>query len=282
MIPGNGPWIDENESEDDSSSRNEFLLRMYDQLWQSVQRVEGGIWSFVAAFAAIAVSFAAGFQGSVSIFYASIFSIIISFWGMNLSIVSSRWFNRNLIQISNVEKKFLSASDYGSIIPDEYKNPGNRFFNWSSINFYNLNFLAFLSALIVIVSGFFLVAGRTLTLLDQVTVIGIVSVGIIFTYHNYCSSWEHVEAMYRQTAHGKDNIAVQTKGGMMSFLLILSLTFVYMFLLSMIGRTMRSIPSDINSFFIFIVENISYSLTLISLQTLVLATFAIIYYKLLN
>ncbi|SFR58234.1 hypothetical protein [Halogeometricum limi] len=185
--------------ENSISAREEFLLQMYDQLWESVERVEGGIWSFIAAFAAIAVSFSAGFQGSISIFYAAVFSIIIGFWGMNLSIVSSRWFNRNLIQISNIESEFLEDNDYDKIIPRDYEEPGNRFF-FQTLDFYNLNFLAFASAIFVILMAMFSSSSSNgVDVVDQLRILILTLIGSGITYYHYQISDEHIEHMRRNT-----------------------------------------------------------------------------------
>lgn len=242
MYPGD----ESREGEDDRSLesisvRKKFLLHMYDQLWQSIQRVDGGIWSFVAAYAAIAVSFSAGFQGTISIFFASIFSIIIAFWGMNLSIVSSRWFNRNLIQITNIEEAFLENEDFGRIFPEDYNDPGNRFFDFSSINFYVLNFASFSSALVAITISVFVTHGSLLSAIDQSILLLSLLLGSGITYHNYCASWNHVEKMYQKTKQDAGDSNIGTKGKFSNLLSLLLAITVLIFLLSTSGEHVMSI-----------------------------------------
>lgn len=189
----------DNASNEDSTLRDEFLLRMYDQLWESLDRVEGGMWSFIAAYAAIAVSVILGLGDSVDLFYAVIFTTIISLWGMNISVVSWRWHRRNLVQISNLEQEILTDEDIGNIIPEDYIDrhglkQGIPFHSISSINF-----LAFFSAFIISIYSFLLITGSNLTFHRFVTLYLISTLGIGYTLINYFKTYKKVNKFSNET-----------------------------------------------------------------------------------
>lgn len=109
--------------------RNEFLLRLYDDLWRSIDRVESGIWQFVALYAVIAGLMISTVRESVPRSIAVVFSLIISFWGINVAINAGKWFNRNLAFVINIEKQFLFAEDLGRILPAAFHKRRTRVLN---------------------------------------------------------------------------------------------------------------------------------------------------------
>ncbi len=100
--------------------RNEFLLRLYDDLWRSIDRMESGMWQFVALYAVVAglMISAASTQAPRSVIV--VFSLIVTFWGINIAINAGKWFRRNLAFAVNIEQQFLFHDDIGRILPAAY------------------------------------------------------------------------------------------------------------------------------------------------------------------
>lgn len=187
------------------SPRQHLLLQMYNELWKSIQRVERGMWSFIAAFAAIAVSMLAAFQQAIPLYYAALFSIIVAFWGMNLSVVSSRWFSRNIIQVQNVENRFLEEEDYGEIIPRYFDQPNNLFFKFNSITFSIVNFLGFSVTLVIVVISIYIPPDSQILLSNQTVILLLLIFGSSFTLYNLEQSWSAVQTFILAT-NGKDDL----------------------------------------------------------------------------
>ncbi|MDX2239247.1 MAG: hypothetical protein NW224_01075 [Leptolyngbyaceae cyanobacterium bins.302] len=104
-----------------SNRRDEFLLHWYDKLWESIDRKESGLWQFVVVYAAIAGAIATAAQNKIPPDIAIFFSLVASFWGVNVAINYGGWYYRNLLITINIEREFLDLQkDLGRIIPEKY------------------------------------------------------------------------------------------------------------------------------------------------------------------
>lgn len=101
--------------------RDQFLLHLYDNLWDSIDRSELGVWQFVGLNAALFTIIALIYTEKLSTEVAGAFGMIIVFWGMNIVINAGWWFNHNLNIIRNIEREFFDPADYGRILPEGYK-----------------------------------------------------------------------------------------------------------------------------------------------------------------
>jgi len=98
--------------------RDQFLLNLYNQLWNSITRVEEGLWQFVGIYAGIlGVHWALGKQQPA---LAAWLTTLASFWGINIAVNAGKWFERNRMMIIGIEKQFLNDDDLGRIIPASY------------------------------------------------------------------------------------------------------------------------------------------------------------------
>lgn len=193
------------------STREKFLLEMYTQLWQSIQRVESGMWSFVAAFGAIAVSLIAAFQQQIPLVFASMFGLILSFWGMNLAVTSSRWMNRNLLQVGNLEREFLADDDYGYVLPEEYVSGSHNFLDINDVNFHDINFAGFLSALVIVVVSTFAAGAHRLLALEIGAVQLLVLLGVSTTILNVRTSLDTIDQFQDGTGSDPDSNTIVKK-----------------------------------------------------------------------
>jgi|GEM_PF-2275486 len=100
--------------------RDEFLLHLYDRLWGSIDRTEGGLWQFLGLYVGIIGVYWIAGRGGLNPTVAAYLTITASFWGINIAINAGKWFERNRMMIINVEKRFLDPDDLGRIIPTSY------------------------------------------------------------------------------------------------------------------------------------------------------------------
>jgi hypothetical protein len=107
-------------SMDSEVARQQFLLSMYDQMWNNTTRHITLIWEPITViFAIIGSILVAEFQ-NLNFFIMSIFifvAYLVIGWFLAHIYDSSGWVNRNLVIITNIEKQFLVASDAQEIHP---------------------------------------------------------------------------------------------------------------------------------------------------------------------
>src|SRR6266498_2106916 len=100
--------------------REEFLLKMYDQLMNDINRHLTVVWQPVAVvittFAVLAVSKeVSGDKGLISLDYTAALVVLICTWAVAHVIDASYWYNRNLVIVANIERQFLESSDVKAI-----------------------------------------------------------------------------------------------------------------------------------------------------------------------
>lgn len=87
----------------------EFLLRLYDQLWENMRAKENRLWSFLSLYgAAVGLVFAggqaSGFAG------AELFALIIvmglTAWAILIILNANFWIRRNLLMVAGIEKQY--------------------------------------------------------------------------------------------------------------------------------------------------------------------------------
>lgn len=95
----------------DEKDRKEFLIQMYIQLSNEIDRHIRIIWQIVGVLISAFAIFALVEKEIISIDLAS--SILIAVCGLSTAIVveSNFWYNRNLTIIANIERQFLKNSD---------------------------------------------------------------------------------------------------------------------------------------------------------------------------
>jgi hypothetical protein len=77
--------------------RDQFLLNLYNQLWNSITRVEEGLWQFVGIYAGIlGVHWVLGKQQPA---LAAWLTMLASFWRINIAVNAGKWFERNRMMI---------------------------------------------------------------------------------------------------------------------------------------------------------------------------------------
>lgn len=101
----------------DLTKRETFLLQMYQQMWNNINRHILVAWQSVGILGgAFAVSALVEKQ-VVSINWAAAILVLAAAWQCAHAIDAGNWYNRNLAIIANIEKQFLDPSDDKLIHP---------------------------------------------------------------------------------------------------------------------------------------------------------------------
>lgn len=93
------------------TSREEFLLKMYDQMHNDINRHILVIWQSVGVFVGALATFALVEKKVLSIDIAVSITLLLNAWLLAHLFDASYWYNRNLVIIANIERQFLKRSD---------------------------------------------------------------------------------------------------------------------------------------------------------------------------
>lgn len=95
--------------------REEFLIAMYNQLMNDINRHIVVVWQSIATLIAAVATFSLVKDNILSTDIASSIVIIACIWLMAHVYDASYWYNRNLVIIANIERQFLINSDLEDI-----------------------------------------------------------------------------------------------------------------------------------------------------------------------
>jgi hypothetical protein len=96
-------------------NRREFLLRMYDQMFNDINRHILVVWQSVGVIVGAFALLALVEKGIVSSDVASGIILLLCAWSIAHIYDSSYWYNRNLVIITNIERQFLGQKDLKEI-----------------------------------------------------------------------------------------------------------------------------------------------------------------------
>jgi len=99
----------------DENYRKEMLLRLYDQLWQSIHVYVAIIWQSTGVLVSAFAVFALSEKGIISLDIAVTLIVAMCGWFLANLLEVSFWYNRNLAIIANIEKEFLEKGDLSKI-----------------------------------------------------------------------------------------------------------------------------------------------------------------------
>src|SRR5919206_2459258 len=92
-------------------ARREFLLKMYDQMFNDINRHILTVWQSVGVLIGAFAIFALAEKGVLSTDIATTMIVLLSAWLLAHLHDSSYWYNRNLVIIGNIERQFLRQED---------------------------------------------------------------------------------------------------------------------------------------------------------------------------
>ena len=107
--------MDSKDNRFDEAARQNLLLRMYDQMFNDINRHINVVWQPITTIVGSAALLAAGTREVISIDVAEALIIGLVGWLMATLYDSSYWYNRNLVIIANIERQFLKKSDLKEI-----------------------------------------------------------------------------------------------------------------------------------------------------------------------
>jgi hypothetical protein len=98
-----------------SLNREELLLKMYDQLFNDINRHIIVIWQSISVLLGSFAIFALVEKKIISIDLASSIIILLVAWLLSHLYDSAYWYNRNLTMIANIKRQFLLKEDLKNI-----------------------------------------------------------------------------------------------------------------------------------------------------------------------
>jgi hypothetical protein len=98
-----------------NDDRKEFLLKMYDQMFNDIDTHILVIWQSVGVVVGAFAVFALAEKNIIPIDYACSLMIMLCAWLLANLYDASYWYNRNLVIIANIERQFLDVGDLKAI-----------------------------------------------------------------------------------------------------------------------------------------------------------------------
>ena len=93
------------------SRRDDFLARMYEQLWGNINRHLIVVWHSVSVVVGAFALLAFVEKKTLSLDVAASLLMFMAAWLIAHVLDASHWFNRNLVIIANIERQFLREED---------------------------------------------------------------------------------------------------------------------------------------------------------------------------
>jgi len=97
------------------ADRSDFLLKMYDQMFNDINTHILVVWQSVAVVVGAFAIFALVEKAVISPDVAASLIVFLCGWLLAHLYDASYWYNRNLVIIANIERQFLSATDLKKI-----------------------------------------------------------------------------------------------------------------------------------------------------------------------
>lgn len=105
------------EEQRNGSARVELLLRMYDRMWDNINRHITVVWQSVGVVVAAFAVYAVVGDELISLDVASALVVLISMWLIANLYDASSWYNRNQAVIVNIERLLLYEDDLTKVHP---------------------------------------------------------------------------------------------------------------------------------------------------------------------
>jgi hypothetical protein len=97
------------------TEREELLLRMYDQLFNDINRHIMVVWQSIGVLIGAFAIFALVEKNILSLDLAAMIVLLLCAWLIAHLYDAAYWYNRNLVIIANIEKQFLNKDDLRDI-----------------------------------------------------------------------------------------------------------------------------------------------------------------------
>ena len=101
---------------------NEFLLHLYDKLWENITYKENRLWTFLTVYgASIGIILGTGATESIGL-QAGWLILLLTYWAIELIMDADWWSVRNRLIIGRIEERAPDATK--GVIPSFYRSPG--------------------------------------------------------------------------------------------------------------------------------------------------------------
>jgi len=100
-----------NKEERLAQDRKEFLMRMYDEMFNDINRHIMVVWQSVGVVVGAFAVFALAEKDVISMDIAASLVLVLTGWLLAHLHDAAYWYNRNLVIIANIEKEFLGTKD---------------------------------------------------------------------------------------------------------------------------------------------------------------------------
>jgi hypothetical protein len=100
---------------DPEKARSDFLIAMYNQLMNDINRHIVVVWQSVTALLGAFAAWSLIEKQIISLDIAVTFIVVIAIWVLAHVYDAAYWYNRNLVMIANIERQFLKPSDLKEI-----------------------------------------------------------------------------------------------------------------------------------------------------------------------
>lgn len=97
--------------EENKDIRNEFLINMYNQMWNNINRHINVVWQPIALLVASLGLLSFAEKEFINLDLAITLIVLFNGWFIAHVYDSSTWYNRNLVILTNIEKQFLNDQD---------------------------------------------------------------------------------------------------------------------------------------------------------------------------
>lgn len=100
----------------------DFLLHLYDKLWENMGSKEGRLWSYLAIYgAAVAIALGVGEYAGGQLF-GSLVAMALTIWAVLIVVNANWWLQRNRLLVIQIEKRFGAEGALSGIIPKSYQD----------------------------------------------------------------------------------------------------------------------------------------------------------------
>ncbi len=156
----------------------DFLLHLYDKLWDNINEKEATVWTFLSVYGAV-IGLALGSATFKSIGIYGVFAaLLLTYWAAHIVLNADWWSIRNRAMVSRIERRFPNARK--GVIPTFYSGPRYTNQPLNGISLLVLMFIAYFLYLKTILTYFESDTIRSLSTLAQISLLQFVFVALAY------------------------------------------------------------------------------------------------------
>lgn len=127
-----------------ATDRKDFLLHLYDKLWENMAAKESRLWNYLALYgAAVSLALGASHFGAAELITALVV-LALTVWALLIVINANWWYQRNHLMVTQIEKVFATDGGLDGVVPKTYRDARFGFDRLYRGSVLVLSFLAFL------------------------------------------------------------------------------------------------------------------------------------------